>query len=69
MADLKHNNDCLGCEHYESDANDYYYEWCHHPNIEDEDEEGNYLYQEENGGDLSFFVNKCPVSGEPVDYR
>jgi len=61
MANLLRGNDCGGCEYYESEANDYYYEWCHHPNIDDEDNEGNSIYLKENGGDVYEYVAICPI--------
>ena len=68
MADLKTGNSCIGCKHYESEANDYYYQWCHHPNVDAEGDKGKYLYQEYDNNsysDYTYFVSICPLTGKP----
>ena len=62
MSALLKNNNCIGCEHYESEANDYYYQWCTHPKLEEEPEK--YL-TDEWGGDASEWVKFCPLDSKP----
>ncbi len=59
MADLLKDNNCLGCEHYESDANDHYYQWCLHPDAGDNLEENDNPY-----ADITEFVAKCPITNK-----
>ena len=58
MADLLKNNNCLSCEFYESEANDYYYQWCHHPDIDQ-------YTTDEFDGDSDNWVKYCPLTGKP----
>ena len=55
MADLNKNNTCIGCEYYDCEANDHYYQWCLHPDID------NYKYLAE---DEDLYVAICPITNE-----
>jgi len=60
VARLQNDNECpLNCPHYESDANDYYHQWCLHPDIEVECWEENFkVYKHLNYDE---YVVKCPL--------
>ena len=34
MANLLRSNSCNQCQYYESEANDYFFQWCLHPDLE-----------------------------------
>ena len=52
MANLPKDNNCsFDCGHYDMEANDYYYQWCHHPEAEDGDGE---------------YVTVCPLTNKPT---
>lgn len=57
MAKLTKDNECLFCKFYESDANDYYHEWCNHPDISEE----KYLDEEIE------YVLICPLTNKSPD--
>lgn len=59
MARLLRGNSCVvSCEYYDSEANDYFHEWCCHPDIRD------YLDLDEE----SEYVARCPLTNKsPYD--
>ena len=58
MADLLRNNKCNGCKFYDFEANDYYYQWCQHPDVDKYTTDGF-------GGDINNWVKYCPLTGKP----
>lgn len=48
-----HQDMCHDCEHYDNEANDYYYEMCLSPDALDVDEDG--------------YLITCPITGKLVD--
>ena len=59
MADLLRDNNCSGCEFYDYEANDYFHQWCLHPEAED------HLQQNPRwpNADIREFVTTCPQTG------
>jgi len=57
MPNLKHHNTCFDCEFYDSDANDYYYEYCQHP------EAGSHIREASFYEDASEYIMTCPKTG------
>ena len=53
MANLPKGNTCsFDCGYYDMEANDYYYQWCHHPEAKE--------------GEDSGYVMRCPLSDKPT---
>ncbi len=57
MATLRRDSGCdFDCGYYDMDANDYYHEWCSHPDAEE--------VLTETGDD---FVAICPLTGKALN--
>ena len=61
MTNLLRDNKCLSCNYYDSDANDYYHEWCNHPTLEEETDK---YISDECQGDYYNWVKICPLTGK-----